>query len=78
MAASNDKEIKKVKKRKFSNDQKNSLILASINPEGKIQKDVIYNYKDSKIRTSIEYSMGLQSGKILFDANDRIGILSIE
>ena len=49
----------------------------SIEPDGKFKKEVIYDYKESKIRPRILSSLEIVPGEILLNADDQLGLLEI-
>lgn len=77
LAAENDKKTKRSTKTLFSSDSKNSLFLFTIDAEGKPSKEVIYDYKESKIKPRIMTSRATNNGEILLNADDQIGVLKI-
>lgn len=75
--AENDKETKRSTKSMFSSSSKNALFLLTVLPSGEMKKDVIYSYKDSKIRPSIGGSRVINKNEILLNADDQIGVIRI-
>lgn len=75
--AENDKETKKSTKSMFSSDSKNALFLLTINSRGEMKKEVIYSYKESKIRPRILSSRVISKNEILLNADDQIGVIRI-
>ena len=59
----------------FSSDSKNALFLLTIAEDGKPKKDIIYDYKESKIRPRIQSSLLIDPHTIILNANDQIGTL---
>ena len=45
--------------------------------EGKPTKEIIYDYKESKIKPRIMSSREINHGEILLNADDQIGVLKI-
>ncbi len=78
LTAENDQETKRSSASIFSSDRKNALFLLTVAPTGEIKKEIIYSYKDSKIRPRIKSSSVICKNKILLMANDQIGILTIK
>jgi len=76
--AENDKKTKRSTKTMFSSNSKNSLYLLTIQPDGQMKKDIVYDYKDSKIQPYILGSLVAHEGLILLNANDQLGILEIK
>ena len=70
-----DKEEKKSSKTMFSSDSKNSLFLLTIAADGKPTKEIIYDYKESKIRPRILSSLLVDPNTIILRADDQIGKL---
>ncbi len=77
LGAESDKKTKKSSKSVFSSDSKNSLLILKINPNGEFKKEEIFGYKQSKIRPKMIYSIEINPGEILLNANDQIGLLKI-
>ncbi|OCB76875.1 hypothetical protein [Flavobacterium crassostreae] len=75
--AENDKETKRSTNKMFSSSSKNALFLVAVAPSGEMKKEVIYSYKDSKIRPNIFGSKVINKNEILLNANDQIGLLKI-
>lgn len=71
--AENDKETK----RATGKSSKNALFLLSIAPSGEMKKEVIFNYKESKIRPRIMTSRVVGKNEILLNADDQLGLLKI-
>lgn len=76
--AENDKETKRSTKSWLSSSNKNALFLMSVAPNGEMKKDVIYSYKESKIRPRIITSKVVSDHEILLNADDQIGLLTIK
>lgn len=55
--AEDDKQTKKSSKTMFSSSSKNALFLMTVAPDGNMKKEVIYSYKESKIRPKMRSSM---------------------
>jgi hypothetical protein len=77
LAAENDKKTKRSTKTIFTSDSKNSLFLLTVDAEGKPTKEIIYDYKESKIKPRIMSSREINNGEILLNADDQIGVLKI-
>ncbi len=75
--AQNDKETKRSTKSLFSSSSKNALFLLTVEPSGEMKKEVIYSYKESKIRPRILSSMVISKNEIILNADDQIGVLKI-
>jgi hypothetical protein len=75
--AEGDKDTKKSTSGFFTSDSKNALFLLTIAPSGEMKKEVIYSYKDSKIRPYIKGSSVISKNEIMLNANDQIGVLKI-
>jgi hypothetical protein len=75
--AENDKETKRSTKSMFSSSSKNALFLMTVAPSGEMKKEVIYSYKESKIRPRILTSMVATKNEIILNADDQIGVLKI-
>lgn len=75
--AQNDKETKRSTKSMFSSSSKNALFLLTVDASGEMKKEVIYSYKESKIRPKITSSMVISKNEIILNANDQIGVLKI-
>jgi len=73
--AENDKETKRSTKSMFSSSSKNALFLLTVAPSGEMKKEIIYSYKDSKIRPRILSSMVATPNEIILNADDQIGVL---
>lgn len=76
--AENDKDTKRSTKSMFSSDSKNALFLLTIAPSGEMKKEIIYSYKESKIRPRIGSSRVVSKNEILLNADDQLGVLSIK
>jgi hypothetical protein len=76
--AENDKETKRSTKSWFSSSNKNALFLMSVAPSGEMKKEVLYSYKDSKIRPRINTSLVVSDHEILLNADDQVGLLIIK
>lgn len=75
--AENDKETKRSTKSMFSSSSKNALFLLTIAPSGEMKKEIIYSYKESKIRPRILSSLVVSKNEIILNADDQIGVLRI-
>lgn len=75
--AENDKETKRSTKSMFSSSSKNALFLLTVAPSGEMKKEVIYSYKESKIRPRILTSRVASKNEIILNADDQIGVLKI-
>jgi hypothetical protein len=75
--AENDKETKRSTKSMFSSSSKNALFLLTVAPSGEMKKEVIYSYKESKIRPRILTSLVATKNEIILNADDQIGVLKI-
>ena len=75
--AENDKETKRSTKSFLSSSNKNALFLMSVAANGEIKKEIIYSYKESKIRPRVNASMVVSPNEILLNADDQIGLLRI-
>ncbi|RZK12379.1 MAG: hypothetical protein EOO46_03380 [Flavobacterium sp.] len=78
LEAETDKETKKSSKSWLSSDSKNALFLLTIDASGKPKKDIIYDYKESKIRPKIRASVLINPSTIIVNANDQIGKLKFK
>lgn len=76
--ATDDKKTKRSTKSIFSSDSKNALFLLTIEKNGEMRKEIIYDYKESKIQPFILGSRVIEDGLILLNANDQLGILEIK
>jgi hypothetical protein len=76
--AENDKETKRSTKSWFSSSNKNALFLMSVAPSGEMKKEVLYSYKDSKIRPRMNTSLVVSDHEILLNADDQVGLLIIK
>ena len=70
-----DNEEKRSTKSMFTSDSKNSLFLLTIAADGKPKKEIIYDYKDSKIRPNTLSSKLIDDNTIILRADDQIGKL---
>ena len=61
----------------FSSSSKNAQFLLTLESSGKMKKEVIYSYKQSKIRPRILSSMVVSKNEIILNADDQIGVLKI-
>ena len=61
----------------YSTDSENALFLLTISPSGEMKKEIIYSYKESKIRPRILSSRVISKNEILLNADDQIGLLKI-
>jgi hypothetical protein len=77
LTAETDKKTKRSTKTIFSSDSKNALFLLTIDSEGKPNKEIIYDYKESEIKPKILISKEISPGEILLNADDQIGLLKI-
>ena len=75
--AEGDKDTKRSTSGFFTSDSKNALFLLTIAPSGEMKKEVIYSYKDSKIRPYIKGSSVISKNEMMLNANDQIGVLKI-
>lgn len=73
--ATNDKETKRNKGNSGSED---AVFLLTVAPSGEMKKEIIYTYRDTRIKPFIRSSKVVSPGKILLNANDQIGILTIK
>jgi hypothetical protein len=73
--AENDKDTKRSTKSMFSSSSKNALFLLTITPSGKMKKEIIYSYKESKIRPRVLSSKVVSKNEIILNADDQIGLL---
>lgn len=71
-----DKDQKRSTKQLFSSGGKNSLFLLTIGPDGTPKKEIIYDYKDSKLRPRILTSKLINPSTIVLNADDQIGKLT--
>lgn len=78
VVAENDKETKKSSKTMFSSSSKNALFLMTVSADGTMKKEIIYSYKESKIRPRMRSSMVISPGEILLNADDQIGLLKFK
>jgi len=76
MHATSDKKTKRSSRKIFSNGSNNSLFLLTVEDSGEVKKDILFNYKDSKIRQSVLGSVRSGKNKIILHANDQIGLLT--
>lgn len=76
--AENDKETKRSTKSWMSSSNKNALFLLSVEPSGEMKKEIIYSYKESKIRPRVNASLVISPNEILLNADDQIGLLKIK
>lgn len=75
--AEDDKDTKRSTKSWLSSSSKNALFLMSVEANGEMKKQVIYSYKESKIRPRIKASTVISDHEILLNADDQIGFLNI-
>lgn len=61
----------------FSSGGKNSLFLLEVSEDGKMDKNIIYEYKESKIKPNVQGSREVKPGQILLNARDQIGLFTI-
>ncbi len=73
--AETDRDTKRSTKKVFSSDSKNALMLMTVNDQGELDKQVIYSYKESKIRPNINNSRVVNENEIILNAKDQIGVL---
>ncbi|WP_395057726.1 hypothetical protein [Flavobacterium sp.] len=76
--AENDKETKRSSASMFSSDSKNALFLLTVADSGEMKKEIIYSYKESKIRPRIGSSRVINKGEIMLNADDQLGVLKIK
>ena len=76
--AENDKQTKRSTKSWLSSSSKNALFLLSVAPGGEMKKEIIYSYKESKIRPRVLSSRVVSDNEILLNADDQIGLLKIK
>lgn len=76
--AENDKETKRSTKSWLSSSSKNALFLMSVAANGEMKKEIIYSYKESKIRPRVNASVVVSPNEILLNADDQIGLLKIK
>ena len=70
-------EDKKIKRSSGSSDKKNALFLVTFEPSGEFTKDIIYNYKESKIHPYVTGSRLGSPGEIILSATNHIGVLKV-
>lgn len=75
--AMDDKETKRSTKSMFSSSSKNALFLLTVDSKGEMKKEIIYSYKESKIRPRILSSMVATPNEIMLNADDQLGVLKI-
>lgn len=75
--AENDKETKRSSASMFSSGGKNALFMLTVAESGEMKKEVIFSYKDIKIRPRLEASRVINKGEIILNADDQIGVLKI-
>lgn len=75
LTAENDKETKKSSKGFFTSDSRNALFVLTIAPNGAPTKEIIYDYKESKLRPRIFSSRLINPSTIILNADDQIGKL---
>lgn len=73
-----DKDTKKSTGSIFRSRNKNALFILTVDENGKPKKDIIYKYKDSRIKPYILGSVSLKNGKILLSGNDQLGLIEIK
>ena len=76
--AENDKETKRSTASIFSSGGKNALFLLTVTESGEMKKEIVYSYKESKIRPRIATSKVINKGEIMLNADDQLGVLKIE
>jgi len=76
--AEDDKSTKRNTKSIFSSDSRNSLYILTVNSDGQSNKDILYDYKESKIQPYIHGSKNISPGRILLNAKDQLGLLEIK
>lgn len=72
--AEGDKDTKRSSGSSGSND---ALFLLTVLPSGEMKKEIIYSYKESKIKPYLSISRVIAPGEIVLNANDQIGVLKI-
>uniref|UniRef100_UPI00404B6ADD hypothetical protein n=1 Tax=Flavobacterium sp. TaxID=239 RepID=UPI00404B6ADD len=77
LTANSDKELKRSSSTVFSSSKNNSLFLVRIDANGEMEKNIIYDYKDTKIKPNIQRSKEVKPGQILLNAFNRLGLLTI-
>ena len=75
--AENDKETKRSTSSMFSSTSKNALFLLTVDSKGEMKKEIIYSYKESKIRPRILSSLVATPNEIMLNADDQLGVLKI-
>jgi len=50
----------------------------TVNNKGEMKKDIIYSYKESKIRPRILTSMVATPNEIMLNADDQLGVLKFQ
>ncbi|OWP75170.1 hypothetical protein [Flavobacterium oreochromis] len=78
LEAENDEQTKRSTTSLFSSKSKNALFLLTIESDGKFKKEILYDYKESKIQPYILGSKQISKGEILLNANDQIGLFKIK
>ncbi|MFP9097660.1 hypothetical protein ACLI09_01290 [Flavobacterium sp. RHBU_24] len=78
LSAQDDKSTKRSTKTMFSSDSKNSLFLLTVGGDGTVNKEILYDYRDSKIKPRILGSRQTAPGKILLNADDQLGLIEIK
>mgnify|MGYP006211387737 FL=1 len=68
--ATDDKKTKRSTKSIFSSDSKNALFLLTIEKNGEMRKEIVYDYKESKIQPFILGSRVIEDGLILLNAGE--------
>ena len=76
--SSGDDDLKRSSKKAFKSSNSNSLFLLTVNSNGETKKEIIYNYKNSRIRNYILGSHSSKDGEIILSAYNRIGVLNFK
>ena len=78
-SSNNEKKLKKSKASKLSNRKNHSLFMITAYGNGDYKKEILYKYKDFKIKPTILKAVDLENGKIILSGNkNQLGILNIE
>lgn len=75
--ATSDKETKRSSSSMFSSDSKNALFLLTVLPDGTPKKEILFDYKELKIKPSILQSRVIGPDMILLKANDQLGKIEL-
>ena len=75
--AESDKDTKRSTRSMFSSSKNNALFLLTVAANGEMKKEIIYSYKESKIRPRISSSYVNSPNEIIMNADDQIGLLKI-